>query len=219
MSEAASNEARLAALKSIPRTTGKSNMSAKWQRRMRWLHVYASMIAFVVILFFGVTGLLLNHPTWLFGDEVTTNTFEGTLPKEVLTEEDRVEFLAVSEFLRSEHGLTGHVTNFDQVGDEGSINYSGPGYGATARFDVSSLYYEVVVREEGFVNAMRDLHTGSDSGSAWSLAIDVSAAFLVFVSVTGLAIQVFMRKRRRSALAWLTAGAVLSAGLIWFAVS
>ena len=28
---------------------------------VRWLHTYLSMIAFVIILFFAVTGLTLNH--------------------------------------------------------------------------------------------------------------------------------------------------------------
>ncbi len=182
---------------------------------MRWVHVYLSMVAFVVILFFGVTGLLLNHPGWLGGDKIVVTTVEGTLPASVKAGTGDVEFLAVSQFVRSEHNLSGEVTNFDQVGTEGSINYTGPGYGASVRFDVVTLDYEITVREEGFVNAMRDLHTGSDTGSAWTLAIDVAAVFLVLVSLTGLAIQVLMRKRRFSALAWLAAGSLVTLLLIW----
>lgn len=185
---------------------------------MRFVHVYASMVAFIVILFFGVTGLLLNHPSWLNGDEIVTTNLTGTLPDTVMTEDGRVEFLAVSEFLRSQEGIIGEVTNFDQIGTEGSINYTSPGFGASVRFDVETLAYTVNVREEGFVNAMRDLHTGSDAGAAWSLVIDISAVFLVVVSVTGLGIQLFMRKRRRSAFAWMTAGGVLTVALIWVAL-
>ncbi len=183
---------------------------------MRWLHVYASMVAFLVIMFFGITGILLNHPTWLFGDEIATTFIEGSLPETVRTNERDVEFLAVSEYLRSEHGVGGEVTNFDQVDDEGSINYTGPGYGASVRFDVVSLSYELTIREEGFVNAMRDLHSGSDTGSVWSLVIDIASVFLVFVAVTGLGIQLLMRKRRKSALLWLAGGAAITAALIWF---
>ncbi len=182
---------------------------------MRWLHVYMSMIAFLVILFFGVTGLLLNHPGWLGGDQVQTTELTGTLPASVMAADGRIEFLAVSEYLRSEHGVGGEVTNFDQVGSTGSINYTGPSYGASARFDVESLDYEVTVRSEGFVNAMRDLHSGSDTGGAWNLVIDISAVFLVAVSVTGLGIQLLMRKRRTSAMAWLGSGAMVTVVLIW----
>lgn len=38
------------------------------QRVARWLHVYTSMIALFIVLFFGVTGITLNHPDWTFGD-------------------------------------------------------------------------------------------------------------------------------------------------------
>ena len=186
---------------------------------MRWIHTYMSMIAFLVILFFGVTGLLLNHPSWLGGDEIVTTTETGTLPPTVVTEDGRVEFLAVSEYLRSTHGIGGEVTNFDQIRAEGSINYTGPAFGASARFDVNSLAYTVTIREEGFVNAMRDLHTGGDTGVAWSLIIDVSAVFLVLVSISGLAIQLLMRKRRVSALTWMAGGALVTVVLIWLTLA
>ncbi len=194
----------------------RTNTGQKW---MRWTHVYASMIAFVVILFFGITGLLLNHPTWLWGDERVTTIEEGTLPESVRTDDGDVEFLAVSEFLRAEHGIAGEVTNFDEILGEGSINYTGPAYGASVRFQVESLEYTVTVTEEGFVNAMRDLHTGSDSGSAWSWVIDIAAGFLVAVSLSGLGIQVLMKKRRRKALLWLSAGAVVTIALAWLSLA
>ncbi len=182
---------------------------------MRWSHVYISMIAFVVIGFFGITGLLLNHPSWLGGDETVTTLFDGTLPDSVRDGDGGVEFLLVSEFLRSEHGVAGEVTNFDQIGNEGSINYTGPAYGASVRFDVETLDYTARVTEEQFVNAMRDLHTGSDTNSAWNWVIDIAAGMLVAVAITGLGIQLFMRKRRTSALQWLAVGAVVVVVLGW----
>ena len=207
-----------AALQRVPRRTGTPSRSAKWQRWMRWVHVYTSMIALAAILFFGVTGILLNHPTWLFGDELTITTVDGTLPASVQVSDDPaegVEFLAVSEYLRAEHQIGGVVTNFDQIGDEGSINYTGPGYGATARFDITSLDYELTTREEGVVNAMRDLHSGSDTGSVWSLVIDGTSVFLVVVAISGLGIQIFLKKRRRKALTWMAGASAATAVLIW----
>ncbi len=223
-------EARIAAQRarqrertSTPKNDGGANSTARlatvWQRRMRWLHVYSSMIAFVLIAFFGTTGLLLNHPEWLGGDELVTEVFEGTLPDEVVNDDGDIEFLAVSEFFRSEHDVVGEVTNFDQIDDEGSINYTGPAYGASARFDASTLEYSVRITEENFVNAMRDLHSGSDTNSAWDWTIDISAGFLLFVSVTGLGIQLLMKKRRRRAVLWLAGGAVVSVVLVYFTLA
>ena len=200
------------------RSAPKRSNAAKTQRSMRWLHVYLSMVAFIVILFFGITGLLLNHPSWFGGDDIVTSTIEGTLPDTVRDDVGDIEFLAVSQYVRDEHGVVGEVTNFDQVGTEGSINYTGAGYGASVRFDVETLAFDITVREEGFVNAMRDLHTGSDTGTAWQWTIDLSAVFLVVVAITGLGIQLFMRKRRISALSWLAGGALLTIVLIWWAL-
>src|SRR5437763_15611769 len=35
---------------------------------MRWAHIYLSMFGLATILFFGVTGITLNHPDWFFGE-------------------------------------------------------------------------------------------------------------------------------------------------------
>ena len=214
-------EARLAAQRArqADRTPSSGRSAgAVAQRWLRDLHVWTSMLALLVILFFGVTGLLLNHPSWLGGDEVVTTNHEGTLPTSVRGEGGDIEFLAVSIFLRDAHDLGGEVTNFDQIGTEGSINYTGPGYGASVRFDVETLDYTVVERGEGFVNAMRDLHTGSDSGTAWGLVIDVAAVFLIVVSVTGIGIQLLMRKRRNLALVLAAAGTVATVAGGWLAL-
>lgn len=52
-------------------SAGGRNRSAnrQGQKWSRLLHVYTSMICFVVVLFFAVTGVTLNHPTWVFGSD------------------------------------------------------------------------------------------------------------------------------------------------------
>jgi len=193
-------------------------LTTRGQRAMRFVHVYVSMVAFVIIGFFGITGLLLNNPSWLGGDELVTTSVEGTLPETVRDGED-IEFLLVSEFLRSEHNIGGEVTNFDQIGNEASINYTGPAFGASFRFDVVDLTYSGQITEEGFINAMRDLHTGSDTNVAWDWVIDISAGLLIVVSISGLGIQVLMRKRRQKALAWLVLGTVVVVVLGWLTLA
>ena len=37
---------------------------ARWSRRLRDLHGWLSALAFVLLMFFAATGLLLNHPDW-----------------------------------------------------------------------------------------------------------------------------------------------------------
>ncbi len=194
-----------------------SRLSKRTHFWMRWVHVYTSMFALLVVLFFGITGLTLNHPSWTFGDDPTSETFTGTLPGSVVVGGE-VELLAVSEFIRSAHDVSGEVTDFSAADGEGTIAYKAPGYGADLFFDLTTLEYSINIRQLGFVGVMNDIHKGRNANSSWRWAIDVSAVLLIVVAVTGLTIQFFMRKRRTSALSLAVAGTLLAVALIWWAM-
>ena len=44
---------------------------------MRWIHIYLSMFGLAAVLFFGVTGLTLNHPEWFLDGAGRTVRAEG----------------------------------------------------------------------------------------------------------------------------------------------
>ena len=191
--------------------------NADINRWSRWAHVYLSMIAFVVILFFGVTGLTLNHPSWTMGGSPTTSTYTGTLPGSYKAN-GSLDLLAVSEFVRNTYSVSGHVADYNVSGNDGTINYAGPGYTASLKFTIDSGAFTLNVTEDGLVAVMNDLHKGRDSDKSWKWVIDVSAVFLVLVSLSGLLIQLFQRKRRTRALIVAAAGLLVTVVLIWFAV-
>lgn len=184
----------------------------------RWLHVYASMVCLVVVLFFSVTGLTLNHPSWTFGDDPTTETHYGTFPFEILDDGD-VDFLAISEYVRSEFDVGGTVTNHDIVGSDGAITYRNPGYAADLFFDTSTDTFELSIEQAGAVAVMNDLHKGRDTAPFWRWVIDISAVALVLISLTGLCMQFFLRKRRTSALSLAVGGGVLLVVLMWLVIT
>lgn len=205
-------------------TTGGAVATLGQRQRPRWkretnkwartLHVYTSMIALLVILFFGFSGLTLNHPTWTLGDKATSTKHTGTLPVQVTNSDGGTDFLAVSEYVRDTFGVTGHVDSYDVLNGEGSIAYKNPGYAADLFFDVSTKEFELTIEQQGWVGVMNDLHKGRDANSTWKWVIDISAIFLVVVSITGLLMQFFLRKRRRSALISAAVGAVLVVALM-----
>lgn len=176
-----------------------------WARR---LHVYTSMITLVVVLFFGVTGLTLNHPDWTFGSEPTVTTESGTFPFAMTDDTGAVQFLSIAEYVRTEYGVSGHVDSFYAENGEGSIAFKNAGYSADLFFDTTDATFDLTVTREGWVAVMNDLHKGRDTGSTWSWVIDLSAGFLVVISLTGLAMQLFLRKRRTAALVTAGVGAV-----------
>lgn len=180
---------------------------------LRWAHVYISMISLLLVLFFGLTGITLNHPEWTFlGADTTTQSVTGLLPEELIATDqvgsvdeadnqpDGTLFLAVSRLVRGRHDVSGEVSDFSIDGDRGSISYRAPGYGADLFFDVGTGEYELTESRQGWLGVMNELHKGRDSSSAWRWVVDISGGLLVVVAVTGLGIQLLMRKRRVRAL-------------------
>lgn len=193
---------------SAPQAGGRS-AKATGQRWTRWIHVYTSMISLVLVLFFGVTGITLNHPEWTFGDDPTMTTRDGSLTGDVTPDGD-VDFLAISEQLRSRVHITAPVSDHRTDGAEASISYRSPGYAADATVDLDAQTYTVTIEQQGWVGVINDLHKGRDSDRSWRWLIDVSAGFLVLISLTGLLLQLFLRRRRRSALILAALGLVVS---------
>ena len=203
--------------RSLPRTRGKA-----WRQGLMWtrlLHVYTSMLALVVVLFFGATGVTLNHPEWTLGFDPTSESYAGTLPSGWLADDETVEFLAVSEYLRSTYGVDGDVTDFGTDLGDGYISYREPGYTADVFFDLETGDYRLSVEQQGWIGVLNELHKGRDTGSSWSWLIDASGVFLVAIAVTGLGLQLFLSKRRRAALLWALAGAVVTCVLVAVAIA
>lgn len=197
----------------------------------RWLHVYLSMLGLFVLLFFSVTGITLNHPSWFYGGAESTRQMEGALdpgwvrPRERGVEEgeeeaDPVESVArleVVEHLRAAHGLRGRLASFTADETECSVTFKGPGYSADAFIDRETGRYEVTESSLGLVAVINDLHKGRDSGPVWSVLIDVSAALLVVASGSGLVLLFYIKRRRMTGLAVAAVGTLVVLGLIrWF---
>jgi hypothetical protein len=164
----------------------------------RWLHIYLSMVSFAVVLFFSFTGLTLNHPSWLGGDKQVNVKNKGTLNVKWVNNADtnKIAKLEIVEFLRKTHHLTGYVSEIRIDDAEVSVTLKGPAYSADAFIDRETGKYELSEIKMGIVAIMNDLHKGRDSGSGWGWLIDISAVFLILVSLSGLILLCFIKKKR-----------------------
>jgi uncharacterized protein len=183
----------------------------KWTRL---IHVYTSMICLLLVLFFSLTGITLNHPSW--GSGTTEKVTAGTLPA-AWKSGDTIDWLIVSEHLRNTNGVTGQVGERRNEGGDISIVFNGPGYVASAAIDPSGTY-KLTTAAQGLVGVMNDIHKGRDTTSSFKWVIDISAGFLVVISLTGLLLQFFLKKRRRSAYITAAVGAVLGLVLMYLSV-
>ncbi len=188
--------------------------TARWSRL---LHVYTSMISLLVVLFFGLTGVTLNHPTWTFGQSPTKDTYTGTLPTGWYAN-GNVDFLNISEFVRNHYDVKGEVGDYNASATDGSISFKAPGYAADVVFTVPAGVYTVTIEQQGILAVLNDIHKGRDTDSSWHWVIDLSGGLLVVVAVTGLGIQVFQRKRRRIALIVAGVSTVVTLIMIYIAL-
>lgn len=205
--------------KKRPRKRRVRHLLASWSR---WIHIYLSMFALAVILFFSITGLTLNHPDWFFAESTVQSTGavevawlnNGNPPPPDWDEYDHshaVSKLEIAEQLRSAHRLRGSVSDFLAFEDECELTFQGPGYAAIARISRETGDYSVDVTSNDLVTVFNDLHKGRHSGEAWSWVIDLSAVVGVLVSISGFVLIFFLRMKRRTGL--LTA--VLGTGILW----
>jgi hypothetical protein len=178
-----------------------------WRSRLytlsRTLHLYLSLLAFLTLLFFAVTGLTLNHPEW-FG-EGTPRKLSGTLPHAPYLDGDRPDWLRLAEDLRA-LGLRGQVADHGASGELTWLSFRAPGYAADAEVDPKTGAYRLVVTDHGLVAALNDLHKGRDTPGSWKAFLDISALFLALVSLTGLLLGVILPRTRKAALLALALG-------------
>ncbi len=184
---------------------------------LRWLHTYTSMISLLVVLFFALTGITLNHPDWAFGAAEVRREVTGTLPAGWITN-GVVDWLTVAEDLRAEQGLKGRAGETRVDGGEASISFLGPGYSADTFIDMATGNYTTTVLAQGGVAVLNDLHRGRDAGGAWKWLIDLSGAVLTLVAVTGIGILLYLKKTRRQALIVMAVAGVAVLALGWRAL-
>ncbi len=188
-------------------TAKKRNPSATLYKWAKWLHVYISTTTLLLVLFFSLTGITLNHPDWMLGSEAQRQSLEGTLPETWKTGET-VNWLEVSEYFRNELGVHGQVSDYRNDDTEAQISFNAPGYSADAFIKMDTGSYTLSTDSQGWVAVMNDLHRGRDTGTTWRWVIDLSAAFLVLVAITGIALLLFLKKIRTAGLVAIALGSI-----------
>ncbi|MBN2667421.1 MAG: PepSY-associated TM helix domain-containing protein [Bacteroidales bacterium] len=175
----------------------------------RWVHLYLSMFSFAALFFFAFTGITLNHPSWTENRQ-KVETLKGNVDPGWIagTDTASVEKSRILEYVRDQHKVRGNLTEFRISESECTVAFDGPGYTAYGMIDRTTGTYELVASSAGLIAAMNDLHKGSYTGIKWNAIIDITAAFLIVVSLTGFIMIFFMTKKRTKGLWVAGLGAV-----------
>ena len=186
-----------------------------WKRRLsrisRWLHIYLSMFSFVIVFFFAVTGLTLNHAE-KFGNEVKTVQGKGKLNVNLVNAHDTalIAKKEIIEYLRSKHKLKGALSDFRIDDAQCDISFKGPGYAADIFINRATGEYDISQTNAGFVGVLNDLHKGRDAGPVWSLIIDISAVLMTLISLTGIILLLYLKRKRLTGLILAALGLMIA---------
>jgi uncharacterized protein len=178
---------------------------------VRWLHIYLSMLSFAIVFFFAITGLTLNHAD-KFQSQIHAITEKGKMNAAWTnsTDTNRIDKLHIVEYLRETYGIRAALGDLWIDDSQIRVSFKGPGVAADAFINRETGAYEMTMTSAGFVGLINDLHKGRDTGKIWPVVIDVSAVLLSLVSLTGLVLLLYLKKKRFSGLLLAALGLLLA---------
>jgi hypothetical protein len=182
-------------------------------RLCRAWHGYLSAAAFVWLLFFSITGILLNHPTWLHGQPATvTSQFHLRARELASVAAQKDHGPALVQALRGPLALKGEINSSDVAGSQLFVRMRGAAGSTDLQLDLRSGQGSAAIETFPLPTLFKELHRGEQAGRTWRALIDVSGMALVTTSVLGLMIYFSLRFRLRTALILVAAGMAVMAG-------
>lgn len=190
----------------------------RWSRE--W-HGYLSAFAFLALIFFAGTGILLNHPGMLQGEAPAPVEASFTLNADELAAVKAAQEpgLVLAGIAGKRAELAGTYRSGEVAGDDVFVNLQGVRGRSDVTGNLASGAVTVHVEREDAVGVANGLHRGEHAGDAWRFFIDAIAVVLLAMSVLGLILFFSLRFRLRTMLALLGTSAILMAGLFVFATS
>jgi hypothetical protein len=187
-------------------------------RQCRIWHGYLSAFAFAALLFFSVTGLMLNHPDLFAGEKPPIQESQFKLTPEQLTEvRSSAAPGEVLARIAADHGtLYGDYKDGTAAGDEVFALLQGVRGSSDVRANLADG--SVVVTSEGAatLDQLNALHRGESAGAVWRASIDIVAIVMIVVALAGYAIFLSMSGKLRTALL-ISAASVVAAIVLFFA--
>ncbi|RZG85854.1 hypothetical protein EXE10_08695 [Acinetobacter sp. WCHAc060033] len=188
-------------------------------RHARYVHGWLSAFAFIVLIFFSVTGLLLNHPEW-FTPSKDENTETITLPPQLLTQIKGEENPSqqIVDYIRQNHELVGRYKSGEVMDNEVMIHMESPAGISDIYVTLDTGEAEITVKPASTVSFINDLHRGKNSGKAWSWLIDLSAIIITLLSLAGYILFLSIKTRLKTHIVLTILSLAILMLLVWSVV-
>ncbi len=193
-------------------------------RACRDWHGYLSAIAFLALIFFSLTGLILNHPEWTETLGARTHEAELTLPSGALrTAALSVEpGAALAGLLGTRTALLGRYASGEIYDGEAFLRFEGPRGSTDAVIALDTGVATVTKRSAPVAVVLNNLHRGKNAGAVWQAMIDIAGVLILGLSILGLSLIGYVLfftlrfKLRTGLLLTATSAAVILSAFILF---
>ena len=175
---------------------GKSSR-AYWLKTLHQWHWISSALCLLGMVMFSLTGITLNHASWIEASPATT-TRDAQVPPDLLARlaADAAQLRGRQAALPAEarrwvagsFGLDLNGREAEWSPDEIYVTLPRPGGDAWLRIGLPDGDAEYERTDRGWISYLNDLHKGRHSGLAWSWFIDIFAVACLLFSLTGLLI-------------------------------
>ena len=181
----------------------------------RNIHVCLSIVLLFLLIFFSITGVTLNHPSWGGTVKESSKVFQLT---ETLPIKDSALLLQSKSFrrlIRQEFWVDLRFAKIENDGGILVVDAQNPGRATLMEIDLTSGEIQSYTTNYGWIAFFNDLHKGRHTQTLWRALIDVSAALVVIFSITGLILLLPNRKMIKKVSALTLIGVSLCIGAYW----
>ncbi|MGA1741677.1 MAG: PepSY-associated TM helix domain-containing protein [Pseudohongiellaceae bacterium] len=184
----------------------------------RTIHVYLSIALLIVLVFFSITGITLNHAELMVAEPQTEVRMLDNLPVLPLDDNGMIfDSPELAAYVRDEFGIRLEFADLTIAEPFVTIEYDGPGYQALVEIDqeLGEIYAEST--DYGLVAVLNDLHKGRYTHIVWNALIDISGIILVIFSLAGFVLLLPNKFRFRKVLKYSVVGIVISVAAYFIA--
>ncbi|CAB1221731.1 PepSY-associated TM helix domain-containing protein [Acinetobacter bouvetii] len=188
-------------------------------RHARYVHGWLSAFAFITLLFFSVTGLLLNHPEWFEpakNEATSTLVLPDTVLKSIKQQENPSD--TILNYVRQQQTVVGRYQSSEVMDNEVMIRLESPAGSTDIFVSTDTGDTEITQNPASTVSLLNDLHRGKNSGLAWSWLIDISAIIFIVLSLAGYILFLSIKTRLVTHLVLTAISLAMIILLIWSAV-
>ena len=180
----------------------KPSAAGGFYRLMRDWHGYLSAFAFIALLFFAATGILLNHPGLLQGEAkpLVEKTVSLDAAEIAQVKGSKEPGKALAEVVGEKVNLNGEFKSGEVSGADVFVRMQSVRGSSDLRGNLETGRTEVTVESLTAVEVMNGLHRGELAGGAWRLWIDILSGVLIVLSILGYVLFFSLRFRIKTAL-------------------